>query len=137
MCVDRFKRWFTASALPRQDVQTVISAFLGDWVSNYGAPLKCATDQTKIFLSNDWQQRMKFHDTFHSKSSAQANAQTERFNLTVKNALKPHMLPTKPTSCPWSSWPCGLLYRGEFDASAALMLYGSVVQLRTRVPQAD
>jgi len=33
MCVDRFTRWFTASALPRQDVQTVISAFLRDWVS--------------------------------------------------------------------------------------------------------
>jgi len=32
-CVDRYTRWFTASALPRQDVQTVISAFLRDWVS--------------------------------------------------------------------------------------------------------
>jgi len=43
MCVDRFTRWFTATALPKQDVQTVISAFLRDWVSDYGAPLKCVT----------------------------------------------------------------------------------------------
>jgi len=69
MCVDRFPRWFTASALPTQDVQTVISAFLRNWVSNYGAPLKCVTDQAKIFLSNDWQELMKFLGTSHSKSS--------------------------------------------------------------------
>jgi len=51
MCVYRFTRWITASALPRQDVQTVISAFWRDWVSNYGAPLKWVTDQAKIFLA--------------------------------------------------------------------------------------
>ena len=91
MCVGRLTHWFTASASPRQDVQTVIFAFLRDWVSNYGAPLKCATDQAKIFLSIDWQERMKFLGTSFPKSSPyhpQAKAQTELFNLTVKNALK-------------------------------------------------
>jgi len=39
MCVDRFTRWFTATPLPRQDVQTVISAwFPPDGVANYGSP---------------------------------------------------------------------------------------------------
>jgi len=38
MFVDRFTRWFTATPLPRQDVHTVISGFLWDWTTNYGAP---------------------------------------------------------------------------------------------------
>ena len=47
MCVYRFTRWFTATPLPRQDVHTVISGFLRDWVANYGAPLKYVTDQAE------------------------------------------------------------------------------------------
>jgi len=44
MCVERFTRWFTATPLLRQDIHTVISGFLRDWVANCGAPLKCVTD---------------------------------------------------------------------------------------------
>ena len=78
-------RWFTASASPRQDVQSVTFAFLRDWVSNYGAPLKCATDQAKIFLSNDWQELMKFLGTSHPKysllsSSSKCPNRTVQFN---------------------------------------------------------
>jgi len=91
MCVDRFTPWFTATRLPRQDIHSVISGFLWDWVANYGAPLKCVTEQAKIFLSQDWQQLVSFLGTSHAKCSPyhpQANAQTERFNLNLKNALK-------------------------------------------------
>jgi len=133
MCVDRFPGWFTASALPRQDVQTVISAYLRDWVSNYGAPLKCVTDQAKIFLSNDWQELMKFLGTSHSKSSPyhpQANAQTERFNLTVKNALKSQLDAANwAHKLPMVILALRTLYREEFNASAALMLYGRNLRL--------
>jgi len=110
MCVDRFTHWFTATPLPRQDVHTVICGFL--WVANWGAPLKCATDQAKIFLSQDWQQLMSFLGTSHTKCSPyhpQANAQTERFNLTLKNALKSQPdAETGPTGCPWFFWLCAL-----------------------------
>ena len=131
MCVDRFTRWFTASALPKQDVQTVISAFLRDWVSNYGVPLKC--EQTKIFLSKDWQKLMKFLGTSHSKSShyhAQANAHPERFNLTVKNALKSQLdVVNWSHKLPMVILALWTLYREEFDASATLMLYGINLRL--------
>jgi len=133
MCIDRFTRWFTASALPRQDVQTVISAFLCDLVSNYGAPLKCVTDQAKIFLSNNWQELMKFLGTSHSKSSPyhhQENAQTERFNLTVKNALKSQLdAATWSHKLPMVILALRTLYREEFDASAATMSYGMNLRL--------
>ena len=106
---------------------------LRDWVSNYVAPLKYITDQAKIVLSNDWQEFMKFLGTTHSKSSPyhpQANAQTERFNVTVKNTLKSQL-----DAANWShKLPMVILalqtmYREEFDASAALMLYGINLRL--------
>ena len=128
MCVDRFTRWFTASALPSQDIQTVISAFLRDWVFTYGAPLKCVTDQAKILLSNDWQKLMRFLGTSHSESSLyhpQANAQTERFYLTMKNALKSQLDATNGAHMlPMVILALRTMYREESDASAAVMLYG-------------
>ena len=42
MCVDRFTRWFTAIALPRQDVQTVLpTCWLTSPNSPYAAPRHC------------------------------------------------------------------------------------------------
>jgi len=84
-------------------------------------------------LSNDWQELIKFLGTTYSKSSPyhpQANAQTERFNLTVKNALKSQL-----DAANWShKLPVVILalrtlYREEFDASAATMLYGINLRL--------
>ena len=90
MCVDRFTHWFTATPLTRQVVQTVISCFLRDWVANYGAHLKCVTDQAKIFLSQDWQQLMSFLGTSHAKCRPyhpQANAQTERYTTRLAESV--------------------------------------------------
>ena len=133
ICVDRFTRWFTATPLPRQDVHTVISGFLRDWVANYGAPLKCVTNQAKIFLSQDWQQLMSFLGTSHAKCSPyhpQANAQTERFNLNLKNTLKSqidtenwaHRLPMFLSAL-------RTLNHDEFDATSATTLYGMNLRL--------
>jgi len=75
MCVDWFTRWFTATPLPRQEVHTVTSGFLRDWVANYGTTLKCVIDQAKFFLSLGWQQLLSFLGTSHTKCShPQANA---------------------------------------------------------------
>jgi len=134
MCVDRFTRWFTAIALPRQDVQTVISVILSYWVSCYGAPLTCVADQAKTFLSNDWQELMSFVGTSHSKSSPchpQANAQTERFNLSVKNALKSQLDAANwAHKLPMAILTLRTLYREDFDTSAAMMLY----EMNLRLP---
>ena len=76
---------------------------------------------------------MKFLGTSHSKSSPyhpQANAQTERFNLTVKNALKSQLDAVNwAHKLPMVILALRNLYREEFDASAAMMLYGMNLRL--------
>jgi len=89
--------------------------------------------QAKIFFSNEWHELMKFLCTSHSKSSPyhpQANAQTERFNLTVENALKFQLDATNwAHKLPMVILALRTLYREEFDASAAMMLYGMDLRL--------
>jgi len=133
MCVYRLACWFTATPLPRQDIHTVISGFLRDWVANYGDPLKCITDQAKIFLSQDCQQLMSFLGTSHAKCSPyhhQTNAQTERFNLTLKNALKSQLdAENWAHRLPMVLLALCTLHRDEFDASSAMTLYGMNLRL--------
>jgi len=133
MCIDRFTRWFTATPLPRHDVHTVISGFLRDWVANYGAPLKCVTDQVKIFLSQAWQQVISFLGTSHAICSPyhpQASAQTESFNLTLNNALK-SQLHTENWAhrLPMVLLALRALHREEFDASSAMTPHGMNLRL--------
>jgi len=133
MCVYRLACWFTATPLPRQDIHTVISGFLRDWVANYGDPLKCITDQAKIFLSQDCQQLMSFLGTSHAKCSPyhhQTNAQTERFNLTLKNALKSQLdAENWAHRLPMVLLALRTLHRDEFDAASAMTLHGMNLRL--------
>ena len=57
-------------------------------------------------------------------------AQTERYNLTVKNALKSQLdAANRSHKLPMVILALRTLYRKEFDASAAVMLYGMNLRL--------
>ena len=76
---------------------------------------------------------MSFLDTSHAKCSPyhpQANAKTERFNLTLKNALKSQLDAEKWTHrLPMVLVALRTLHREEFYASSAMTLHGMNLRL--------
>jgi len=87
----------------------------------------------KILLGQDWQQLMPFLGTSHAKCSPyhpQANAQTERFTLTLKNALKSQLdAENWAYRLPMVLLALHTLHCEEFDTSSAMILYGMNLQL--------
>ena len=48
-CVDRFTRWPLAVPIPDATSETVINAFLNNWVAVFGAPRYITTDRGQQF----------------------------------------------------------------------------------------
>ena len=99
MCIDRFSRW--PECIPMRDIrtQTVIDAFNLGYVSRFGPPKKLITDRGSQFTSNEWSQLMELLGIHHITTLArkpEQNSMVERFNRTLKDALR-----TKESPSDW------------------------------------
>ena len=68
--VDRFTRWPEAIPLVNATAETVVQAFISNWVSRFGVPTLITTDQGRQFESSLWSQLMKILDTQRTRTTA-------------------------------------------------------------------
>lgn len=89
--VDRFTKMTRVTPMPREDAETVASAFCDTWVASYGPPNTLLTDNGTQLTSNYFRGvcnmmgiRTKTSTTYHP----QTQGQVKRYNRTIVNQLK-------------------------------------------------
>jgi len=89
--VDRFSKLTRVVALPREDAETVASAFCDTWVASYGPPDTLLTDNGPQLTSKLFQGVFRligitnlYSTTYHP----QTQGQVERYNRTIVAQLK-------------------------------------------------
>ena len=88
--VDRFTRWPEAIPLVNATAETVVQAFISNWVSRFGVPTLITTDQGRQFESSLWSQLMKILDTQRTRTTAYhpiANGLVERLHRLLKSVF--------------------------------------------------
>lgn len=131
-CIDRFTRWMEVIPLTDIKAETVALAFYSGWISRFGVPKDVVTDKGKQFVSDLFTQMMKLFGiqlnhttTYHPQSKGMI----ERFNKTLKQALKCR------NSINWTmTLPSVLLglrstIHSNADVSVAEMVYGTTIRL--------
>ena len=89
--VDRFFRWPVAAPLLDSRTQTILNAFMHSWLLHYGVPGKLTTYRGSQFLSQEWDEAMKFLGIYYIHTTVyrpQSNALAEKNIQTIKKALK-------------------------------------------------
>lgn len=90
-CVDRFTRWPLAVPIPDATSETVINAFLNNWVAVFGAPRYITTDRGQQFESVAFRKMCEFLGCLRLRTTAYhpaTNGMVERFHRQLKAALK-------------------------------------------------
>jgi len=80
---DLFTHWTEAIAIPDQLSETVVKAFVNEYVSRFGVPLQIHTDRGTNSVSKVFSKMCKLlqiHQTFSTPLHPQSNASVERFN---------------------------------------------------------
>jgi len=114
--VDRFSKLTRVVALPREDAETVASAFCDTWVASYGRPDALMMDNGPQLTSMLFQgvcRLMGFTNLCSTTYQSQTQGQVERYNRTIVAQLKAHVedhqntwdeLVSVPTLA-YNSWP--------------------------------
>ena len=87
---DFFSKWVEVVPIPNREAQTVIDAFIREWVARYGMPASIQTDGAKEFQSHlmkDLAKLMELEKMGTLPYRAQSNGQVERFNRVLKDQL--------------------------------------------------
>ena len=131
--VDRFSRWPEAIPLPDSKTQTILDAFMHNWLSLYGVPTQLTTDCGSQFLSKDWKDAMTFLGIHHIHTTTyhpQNNELAERTIQTIKKSLK--------TFSEDSNWHFFLpltmlalraLVKEDLDSTASEIVFGTQLRL--------
>lgn len=131
-CIDRYSRWPEAYPMVEQTAEAVATAFVTNWISRYGVPIRITTDQGRQFESHLFQQLNQLLGTKRFRTTAyhpQANRMIERFHRTMKASLK------CKDNVHWASeLPLILLglrstVKEDINATPAEMLYGKTLRL--------
>ena len=80
-----------AIPLPDSKTQTILDAFMHNWLSLYGVSTQLTTDRGSQFLSKEWKNAMTFLGIHHIHTTAyhpQSNGLAERTIQTIKKSLK-------------------------------------------------
>ena len=89
-CVDRFSRW--PEAIPIADIraETVVRAFIEQWVARFGAPSTITTDRGQQFESSLFASMLVFLGCTRIRTTSYhpaANGMVERFHRQLKASL--------------------------------------------------
>ena len=91
---DRFSKLTRAVALPDARAETVARAFLEHWLSVYGVPLVCLSDNGSNFRSKFFQSvcgLLGIKNLFSTPYHPQTQGQVERFNRTILSKLSQYV----------------------------------------------
>ncbi len=94
MICDRFTKLTKSVPLKGVSAAEVATAFVNEWVFNYGPPKSLLADNGKCFTSKFFQSVCKIlnvENQFTTTYHPQANGQVERFNRTLKAAIKAYL----------------------------------------------
>jgi cleavage and polyadenylation specificity factor subunit 1 len=88
---DRFTRWVEAVPVRDMTAETVVQAFMHNWVSRFGVPRVVVSDRGKQFESFVWSMLMQQLGIRRKRTTSYhpaCNGLVERFHRTLKNALR-------------------------------------------------
>ena len=131
--VDRFTRWPEAYPLVDITTNSIAKAFVENFISRFGTPLKITTDQGSQFeskLFSELSRLLGIHKIHTTPYHPQANGMVERFHRQLKCSLK-----ARCNTINWSSeLPIILLgircaVKEDLNSSAAEMVYGQNLRL--------
>ena len=107
---DRFTKLTKTVPLKGQSAAEVAKAFVDHWVFNYGPPSDLLADNGKCFTAKFFQdvcRILNVHNTFTTTYHPQTNGQVERYNRTLKAAIRSY-LDEHPTD--WDLYTSSLTY---------------------------
>ena len=91
---DRFSKLTKTVAMKSASAAEVARAFTHEWVFNYGPPQTLLADNGKCFTSKFFQsvcQILNVDNEFTTTYHPQTNGQVERYNRTLKAAIKSYL----------------------------------------------
>ena len=131
--VDRFTRWVDAIPIINATAETCARAFLLNWVSRHGVPLRVTSDRGAQFTSKLWSELGKMMGTTLCQTTAyhpQSNGMVERFHRQLKTSLRARL--TSPT---WTDeLPIVLLAirttpKADLGCARAELVYGTTLRI--------
>ena len=130
--IDRYTRW--AEAIPLTDIraETVADAILKNWIARYGIPTVISTDQGSQFESQLFHELSKYFGFKRNRTTAyhpQANGCIERWHRTLKSSIMCHERPSWTKSLPIILLGLRTVYRDDFQATPAELVYGENIKL--------
>ena len=140
--IDRTTRW--PEAIPLTDItsETVIQAFLDNWVARYGVPVTVTSDRGRQFTSEAWKKVLGNLGITASSTTAyhpQANGLVERFHRTLKAALLCAVRTTSSwsRSLPWVLLGLRNAPRTDTSTSTAEVMFGTPLRIPGMCFQAE
>ena len=107
---DRFTKLTKTVPLKGISAAEVAKAFVTHWVFNFGPPIDLLADNGKCFTAKFFQdvcQILNIHNSFTTTYHPQANGQVERFNRTIKTAIRAYLADHPPD---WDLYTDALTY---------------------------
>ena len=91
MMIDRTTHWPEAVPIADTTAETVLQAFLDNWVSRFGIPVTVTSDRGAQFTSEVWRKaltQLGINISATKSYHLQANGIVEHFHWTLKNVLR-------------------------------------------------
>ncbi len=92
--VDQFTKWVELAALPEYKAPLTAKAFIEHFISTFGCPLECHTDQGQNFMSTLFQTFCKVFEITQTRTSPyhpSGNGQCEVFNRTILQMVRSYI----------------------------------------------
>ena len=144
--IDRYTRWGEVIPIHNIETETLMIAFLQNWVARFGCPSTITCDRGAQFTSNLWKNLCIFLGCKLSHTCAYhpaSNGMIERFNKQVKTSLKTHSDIDWVSNLPWVLLGIRSTLKEDLGCSSAQLTFGTSLQLpsqffvRTSVPDAE
>ncbi|UYV75949.1 hypothetical protein LAZ67_13001892, partial [Cordylochernes scorpioides] len=131
-CIDRYTSWMEVIPLENITSETVALAFYNNWVSRFGTPYTIVSDQGRQFTSQIFKDLAAICGTklLHTTPyHPQSNGKIERFNRTLKTAIKAHNSVKWTDSLPTILLALRAAIREDTGFSISQMVYGKTIKL--------
>ena len=132
--LDRTTRWPEAVPIPDAGTNTIMQAFLGNWVSWFGIPETITSDRGAQFTSDAWKRavaRLGINTSTTTTYHPQANGLVERFHRTLKNALRCSVRASSSwtRSLPWVMLGLRNAPKSDTSTSTAEVVFGTPLRV--------
>lgn len=132
--IDMSSKWAEAVALTSVTTDSIIQAFLHQWLWRHGTPNRILTDNGSNFVSANFENYLKSRNIKHSRASVyhpEGNGVIERFHRTLKDRLRIAQLDGKNwvDALPEAVFHYNRSHHDSIEVSPFKFMYGSECQL--------